>query len=208
LESERIRIARDLHDDLGVGLTEIGLLGDLAGTNVTLPEASRGKLQEITDKARSLATSLDEIVWAINPANDGSQSLTEYFFEYAQKLLSRAGIRCRLRVGPSMMAVVLNAEIRHGLFHPFKEALNNIIRHAKATEVQITLSVVDGNLSICVMDNGRGLMPPDSGESHDGLLGMRERLRDLGGRCEINSDPGGGTTVTFVIPIQPGKNHD
>lgn len=72
LELERNRIARDLHDDLGVGLTEIGLLGDLAATSSELPQTGRERLQEITGRARTLAASLDEIVWAINPANDTS----------------------------------------------------------------------------------------------------------------------------------------
>ena len=100
LELERNRIARDLHDDLGVGLTEIGLLGDLAGTSSELPQSGRERLQEITGRARTLAASLDEIVWAINPANDTSQSLVDYFFPgIAQKLSPGcAGIRCRLEV--------------------------------------------------------------------------------------------------------------
>ena len=79
LELERNRIARDLHDDLGVGLTEIGLLGDLADSSSELPQTSRKRLREITGRARTLAASLDEIVWAINPANDTSQSLVDYF---------------------------------------------------------------------------------------------------------------------------------
>jgi signal transduction histidine kinase/ligand-binding sensor domain-containing protein len=203
LELERTRIARDLHDDLGVGLTEIGLLGDLAGANTLVPETSREKLQEITDRARTLAASLDEIVWAINPTNDTSQSLMEYFFEYAQKLLSRAGIRCRLEVIEPMTTGNLNAEERHEVFHAFKEALNNVIRHSGATEVQVSLAVVSGELLIRVADNGCGFVVPCGEGSLDGLVGMRERLYRLGGRCEINGTSGSGTTVTFIIPMQP-----
>lgn len=202
LELERNRIARDLHDDLGVGLTEIGLLGDLAGTGDGLPAASRQRLQGITERARSLAASLDEIVWAINPANDTSRSLMEYFFEYAQKLLERAGIRCRLEVIEPMSAGNLTTERRHQIFHAFKEALNNIIRHSNATEVQITLSEADGNLSVRVKDNGRGFETPGGEGSRNGLAGMRERLRRLGGRCEIVSAAGTGTAVTFIFPIK------
>ena len=117
LELERTRIARDLHDDLGVGLTEIGLLGDLAGTNASLPEASKERLHEITGRARSLAASLDEIVWAINPANDTSQSLVDYFFQYAQHLLESASIRCRLEVVEPLPTGNLSAEHRHEIFH-------------------------------------------------------------------------------------------
>ena len=202
LEVERTRIARDLHDDLGVGLTEIGLLGDLVGTDNELPPIGRDRVQEMTGRARSLVASLDEIVWAINPANDTSQSLMEYFFEYAQKLLGRAGIRCRLELIEPMPAGNLKAEARHEVFHAFKEALNNVLRHSKATEVRVKLSAVDGGLMICVVDNGRGFAGPNGDGSLDGLVGMRDRLRRLGGSCEINGDSGGGTTVTFIVPMQ------
>jgi len=205
LEVERTRIARDLHDDLGVGLTEIGLLGDLVGANNELPQTGRERLQEITGRARSLAASLDEIVWAINPSNDTSQSLMEYFFEYAQKLLSRADIRCRLEVIEPMPAGNLKAEDRHEVFHAFKEALNNVIRHSCATEVRVKMAAEKGNLLICVMDNGRGFVGQGGEGSLDGLVGMRERLLRLGGRCEINGTSGGGTTVAFIIPVEPMK---
>ncbi|MEY2466562.1 MAG: hypothetical protein QOD03_1083, partial [Verrucomicrobiota bacterium] len=203
LELERNRIARDLHDDLGIGLTEIGLLGDLVSASDGLQQAGRERLQEITDRARMLVASLDEIVWAINPTNDTSQSLMEYFFEYAQKLLGRAGIRCRLEVIEPMPNGKLNMEERHEVFHAFKEALNNVIRHAGATEVQVSLSAEKGELFVCVADNGCGFVTPGGEGSRDGLVGMRERLLRLGGRCEINGSSGSGTTVTFIIPMQP-----
>jgi ligand-binding sensor domain-containing protein/signal transduction histidine kinase len=203
LEVERNRIARDLHDDLGVGLTEIGLLGDLAGTNGQLPPASRERLEEIVGRARTLAASLDEIVWAINPANDTSQSLVDYFFPYAQKLLGQAGIRCRLQVVEPLPAGNLNAEERHEFFHAFKEALNNIIRHSHARTVEVTFSAAKGRLMVCIADDGCGLKEAAGRAAHHGLTGMRERLQHLGGSCEIIGGTGGGTTVTFVIPVQP-----
>jgi signal transduction histidine kinase/ligand-binding sensor domain-containing protein len=203
LELERNRIARDLHDDLGVGLTEIGLLGDLAGAIGELPPTSRERLQEITGRARTLAATLDEIVWAINPANDTSQSLVDYFFPYAQKLLGRAGIRCRLEVIEPLPVGNLNAEERHEFFHAYKEALNNIIRHSGATQSQVTISAAEGNLLIRVADDGCGLEDAAGKGAHHGLAGMRERLLRLGGRCEITGSVGNGTTVTFIIPVQP-----
>jgi signal transduction histidine kinase/ligand-binding sensor domain-containing protein len=203
LELERTRIARDLHDDLGVGLTEIGLLGDLAGTNNEMPPTSRERLTEITGRARTLAASLDEIVWAINPANDTSQSLVDYFFPYAQKLLGRAGIRCRLEVAGTLPAGNLNAEERHEFFHAFKEALNNVIRHSGARQAQITFSATENHLMVRIADDGCGIKETAGSGAHHGLTGMRERLQRLGGRCEISGSDGGGTTVTFIVPVQP-----
>jgi len=201
LEIERTRIARDLHDDLGVGLTEIGLLGDLAGINTGLPQPSREGLQEITGRARSLVASLDEIVWALNPANDTSQSLVDYFLPYAQKLLDRAGIEVLLDVVEPLPVGNLNAKDRHEVFHAYKEALNNIMRHSGATRVEICLVSSSGNLMIRVADNGRGFGGADGKGLHHGLVGMRERLIRLGGKCEVESSPEKGTTVTFTIPV-------
>ena len=97
----------------------------------------------------------------------------------------------------------LNAEGRHEFFHAYKEALNNIIRHSGATQVQVTMSAREGNLSICIADDGCGLEDMTGKGAHHGLAGMRERLLRLGGRCEITGSAGGGTTVTFIIPVQP-----
>jgi len=203
LELERTRIARNLHDELGVGLTEIGLLGDVAAAASGLPQTGRESLQEITGRARSLVSSLDEIVWAINPANDSSQSLVDYFFPYAQKLLGHAGIRCRLQVTEPLPFGKVNSEKRHELFYAFKEALNNVIRHSGATEVQVGLAAAEDNLLVRVTDNGRGRGAASGTPSHHGLAGMSERLRRLGGRCDVTDASGGGMTVTFIVPVQP-----
>jgi signal transduction histidine kinase/ligand-binding sensor domain-containing protein len=205
VERERSRIARDLHDDLGVGLTEIGLLGDLAGAPSATLETSRGYLHEITGRARDLVALLDEIVWAINPANDTSQSLSDYFFKYAQTLLHRASIRCRLDIKEPFPNYSLNAEERHQLFLAFKEALNNVIRHAGASEVRISLQAANDSLMIRVEDNGHGVDASTVAGSRDGLAGMQERLQRLGGRCEISAAAAGGTTVTLVIPVHKPK---
>ena len=207
LDRERARIARDLHDDLGIGLTEIGLLGDLASAPSASGngEASRGYVHEIVGRARELVVLLDEIVWAINPANDTSQSLSDYFLKYGQTLLHRASIRCRLEVSEPFPNCGLNAEERHQLFLAFKEALNNVIRHSGATEVQIGLGINANELTIKVQDNGHGLNGTASEGSSDGLKGMQERLRQLSGRCEINGNANGGTCVRLVIPVRLPK---
>jgi signal transduction histidine kinase/ligand-binding sensor domain-containing protein len=199
LERERARISRDLHDEMGVGLTEIGLLGDL----VALPDSGKtGELAaEISQRARGLVGSLDEIVWAINPANDNSLSLGDYFSRYAQNLLQCAGIRCRLDVENDSLDAPIDAEGRHNLFLAFKEALNNVINHANASQVRIRIAEDGAVLTVRVEDDGRGFSNPSGEGSPDGLRGMRERLAAIGGSCEILSTPGEGTSVTFILPV-------
>ena len=202
LERERTRISRDLHDELGVGLTEIGLLGDLAAAPKIEPESTNELAGEISTRARSLVTALDEIVWAVNPANDNSLSLSDYLSRYGQTLLQRAGLRCQIDVTAVSRDIGINAELRHQLFFAFKEALNNVITHADAKEVRIGIFMKQGQLEIYVADDGHGLGSSEIKGSQDGLRGLRERLAEIGGTCEIQSVPGRGTTVTFKLPLE------
>ncbi|MEX1113797.1 MAG: two-component regulator propeller domain-containing protein [Akkermansiaceae bacterium] len=200
LERDRARVAQDLHDDLGAGLAEIGLLGSLAMRPATAPDATRGHLHQITAKCRDLVTSLDEIVWAVNPKHDTATSLSSYLCDYAQQFLKPAMIDCRLDVAKNIPAVQLDSNQRHSIFLAFKESLTNVVRHSQAGAVVIRISVGDGELNVAVEDNGNGLVNP-AAETADGLINMSERLKNLGGRCVITSGPSGGTSVHFLLPI-------
>lgn len=200
-EKERVRIAQDLHDDLGAGLTEIGLLGDLAGSRAGhQPETA----SLISQRARELAGALDEIVWAVNPRHDNSQALTAYFCRFAQDFLRPAGIACRFDVADPLPEGGFTTEMRHQLFLAFKEALNNIVHHAKASEVSLRIVSDEGRLVINVSDNGCGFTSAVPAGSPDGLQGMRDRLARLGGECTVHSTAGKGVSVTFSLPINGG----
>ncbi|MGH7954125.1 MAG: sensor histidine kinase, partial [Limisphaerales bacterium] len=91
--------------------------------------------------------------------------------------------------------------IRHGVFLAFKEALNNIVRHAEASEVELKITADGNELAIAIRDNGRGMAPDGTAPASDGLTGMRERLQRFGGICRVTSAPGEGTTVEFRLPL-------
>jgi signal transduction histidine kinase len=202
MEQERTRVAQDLHDELGAGLTEVGLLGSLAKNPSVSSNEREHYLNQLTEAARSLVTGLDEIVWAVNPQYDSVASLASYYSLFAQRFLNLAGIACRLEIAEQFPEHPLDSKLRHGIFLAFKEALNNVVRHSEATQVGLAISVVDDQLRIAVSDNGRGLesVPRDPG--NDGIAGMRDRIAKLGGHCEINSRPGRGTTVEFRLPLR------
>lgn len=201
LERERGRLARDLHDDLGGGLTEISLLGALAADG-SVPAAKRATyLNQLTDKARQLVAALDEIVWTANPRYDSVPSLAGYCSLHAQRLLGLANVRCHLDVPEDLPNHPLDSRQRHGLFLAFKEALNNAVRHARASEVRVRIEVADGQLVLAVSDNGRGFDPTAPAGEGDGLVNLRARLLDLGGQCRIQSAPGEGTTVELRLGL-------
>ena len=207
VEQERMRVAKDLHDELGAGLTTVGLLGALVKNPVTPPDKRAGYVDQITDSAHSLVTALDEIVWAVNPQNVIRSSLywpiiSAYF---AQPFLNAAGIACRPEIEDSFSEHPLDPRIRHGVFLAFKEALNNVVRHSGATEVTVKILTADNQLIITITDNGHGIAKAgnQAGPGQDGMVGMRDRLSHFGGSCLITTQEGRGTTVEFRIPVPP-----
>jgi signal transduction histidine kinase/ligand-binding sensor domain-containing protein len=205
IERERARIAQDIHDDLGSSLTRIILLSQSARGDLDSPELAASDLDRIYDTARNLTRSLDEIVWAVNPRHDTLDSLATYLGKFAQDFLGAGNIRCRLDVPVSLPAWPLAAELRHNVFLAFKEALNNAVKHAQATEVRVSLALETSAFTLKVEDNGRGFSPestpkPDT-NTEDGLQNMRRRMSEIGGSCEVYSRPNQGTRISFHVPV-------
>jgi signal transduction histidine kinase/ligand-binding sensor domain-containing protein len=213
IERERARIARDIHDDLGTSLTRIAMLSQPARDELDQPQHAAAMLSRIYSTAREVTRSLDEIVWAIDPRHDTLDSLVNYMGKFAQDLLSAANIRCRLELPVDLPAWPLTAEMRHHLFLAFKEALNNALKHAGATEVHVSLHLRPDAFVLAVRDDGCGFdqtRPNSSGSgriaSGHGLRNLQTRIARIGGHCEITTESGRGTIVSFVIGIPDRKN--
>jgi signal transduction histidine kinase len=208
IAQERTRVAQDLHDELGAGLTTVGMLGELVKNPATPAEKKTVYLEQITHSAHSLVTALDEIVWAVNPQHDSIASSANYYAYFAQPFLNAAGMACRLEIPESFSEQQMDPRLRHGVFLAFKEALNNVVRHSGATEVTIKILTVDNQLIIAITDNGHGIDAArnQSGPSQNGMAGMRDRLTQFGGNCLITSQAGQGTTVEFHIPLLPSHS--
>ncbi len=201
IEQERARVAHDLHDDLGAGLTEVNMLSSLVKSQATSPEEKQRYLEDLTQTARRMVTSLDEIVWAVNPRNDTIASLASYFGSYAQRLLDLAGIACGLAIAEDLPEHPLDPKFRQEVFFAFKEALTNEVRHSRATQVWIRIFARKNVLVVEAADNGCGFEAGAKRTSGDGLANMKERLQSLGGDCEVVSDANQGTTVRFSAPL-------
>ncbi len=201
LDAERQRIARDIHDDLGSGLTEIILLSDTLDEAIQPTPADQKMVGEISARARSLTRAMDEVVWAINPRNDTLEGFLTYLGKFTQDYLARAEVRCRWNVPAEVPELPLSAEMRHSLYLACKEALHNVVKHAGASEVSVRLDLAEGGLTLAIEDDGRGFAancPPTRG---NGLANMRQRLKELQGLCRVESTPARGTRVVFSLPI-------
>jgi signal transduction histidine kinase len=203
LERERRRIAQDLHDDLGGDLTKLMLLGDRMEQEVQTVEQFKAQSSEMSSNLRQLVRDMDQVVWTVNPENDFVADFAGYLSSFAPDFLGQTGIRCRLDVMSGFPDAALPAQKRHSLFLAAKEALHNVLKHSGASEVWVRIHCTDGELVVVIEDNGRGFDPLTTPPSTaDGLGNMRERLKALGGTCEVSSAVGKGTTISLRMPVR------
>lgn len=201
IEHERARIARDLHDQLGANLTQVTLLGEMAEADRDLPGEVEQHAQQICATARETTRSLDEIVWAVNPSNDTLASLANYVCKYAQDYFALAGVSYRAELPTQLPPTPILPEVRHNVFLAFKEAVNNVVKHAHATEAHVKLQLEPEQFILSVTDNGRGLGDVSEKQLRNGLKNMRRRLADVRGKFEIAAGATGGTVVTLIVPL-------
>jgi signal transduction histidine kinase/ligand-binding sensor domain-containing protein len=203
LENERRRIARDMHDELGASLTTLALMSEQMRRHPSLDAAATAKADRISATAAEVAHTLDQIVWTVNPGNDTLERLIGYLSHYATEFLSPTPIRLTQELPQLSADHRINSDVRHQLFLTFKEALNNAVKHAAATEIKLRIWLQHDVLHIAIEDNGKGFTVKDAEGKGEGLVTLRERLLPLGGRCHVESEPGKGTRVTLTLPLDP-----
>lgn len=206
LQIERVRIARDIHDDLGAQLTQLLLLSEVARRESSEGSVPHGQFTQICDRARELAHAMDEVVWAVNARRDTIRDFTSYVCKYARMFLSATSIRCRLDVEPEIPATTFDLPVRRNLFLAVKEALNNTAKHSQADELFLRIYRRDHKLSVAVEDNGRGFDPAQTGGERNGMSNMAQRMAEIGGMFEVASQPGVGCLVVFTVPL-PAERH-
>ncbi len=205
LERERARIARDIHDDLGAGLTQLTLLGELVLREPQGSEEARGRLDKLCGKARALLGTMDEIIWAVNPRLDTVHDFAAFLCEHTQEFLSSTSIRCRLDVPDDLPPIPLDLPARRNLLLAVKEALRNVATHSGADELSLSIRLEDRCLGVTVQDNGRGFNPLEARPDRNGLRNLAERLADIGGSYRVITSPGKGCRVSFVLPLDGVK---
>jgi signal transduction histidine kinase len=206
-EFERSRIARDLHDELGSGLTEVTMLAAaFPGANFSTDKLHQ-RLQLVGERAHEMVDALDEIVWAVDPGKDNLPALARYFVSYVEEYLKESNIACMVRLPMMFPSIPVSAEVRHQLFLAVREAVTNAVRHAQPGQIGFAIELDDSRqLKISITDNGCGF-DPATVVTGNGLANLRSRLDSLGGHCEIIPKPGVGTTVTLTV-VFPETNQN
>jgi len=213
MERERMRIAKDMHDDIGSKLTKISFMSERAKGELPVNDPVAHRLESIARTSRDLLKSLDEIVWAVNPHNDTLEHLAAYLGHYATEYLQDTAVECELHIPQNLPNHPLSAEARHNLFLAFEESLNNALKHGRATRIRVDMQARRHEFEISVEDNGcgfasEGVVSLNLGTTMvggkrvgNGLRNLQQRLADVGGLCQIRSRMGQGTTVTLTVPL-------
>ncbi len=211
LQKERDRIAAEMHDDMGSGLSMIRLLSERASAQTT-DKDQKGRVDKIAEQAKELVENMSTIIWAMNSRNDTAEGLVAFLRRYAFEYSEMNNLICRFPLPGDVPGWTIRGEVRRSVFLAFKEALLNVVKHAEAESVEINAVFKDGRLKITLRDNGKGFQSVSATSSEltpsafagMGLLNMQQRMTSLGGSFHITSSSDEGTTVVLETPIQAG----
>ncbi|MEW5800292.1 MAG: two-component regulator propeller domain-containing protein, partial [Bacteroidota bacterium] len=198
LERERARISKDMHDEVGANLTKIAILSELAARNA---DDTPKHLRKITETSREVIDSMSQIIWAINPKNDKLENMAAYLREFISETFEMTAIRASISFSDELPMQSLSAEFRRNIFLTVKEAVNNIVKYSKATEIHAQLHVETGRLLFSISDNGIGFDVSNTSRFGNGLHNMKKRIEDIGGSFVIESAAGKGTIISISVQL-------
>lgn len=207
VERERLRLARDLHDEVGSGLGRVILFAGEAERVKSDAAKLAAAHARIQGAAQDLVQHAREIVWAVSPQHDALASVIERLGDYADETLRAAGIACALELPrpETIPAVTLGSEARHSLFLALKEAVHNCVKYSEAKTAELKLAIVGNDFVVTLRDHGRGFAAGERRGSGHGTRNIVARAEALGGSAEIVSAVGQGTSVTIRVPLPAGK---
>jgi len=171
-----------------------------------LSSSARSEFDRISQMARDTVSALYETVWAVNPENDNLDALGNYLCQMVHQLCAQAKLSCRLHVPELPRDVQVASQLRHNVILAVKEAINNIIKHASASEVAFQVTFDRHVLTISIYDNGSGFDTANR-MMGNGLGNMKLRLEAIGGRCNIESSAGRGTTILMHVTARQADSH-
>jgi signal transduction histidine kinase/streptogramin lyase len=198
LSAIRRRIARDLHDDIGSGLSSIRFFSDVVKYQVgqTHPEAAP-LLERMSESATALGDNMRDIVWAISGKDDHLEHLAARIYSFGLRICEARGIAFHAHFPEPLPDRRLRPDQLRNIYLIVKEAINNGVKYADATEITVELSIAHHRMAWTVRDNGKGF-DPQSAEAGNGLGNMRQRAEELGAQLEITSAPGQGAAVSLI----------
>ncbi|MFZ7114836.1 MAG: triple tyrosine motif-containing protein [Bacteroidota bacterium] len=201
LNSERARISADMHDDLGSDLSKIGLLAYVVKTKYSHNQNIDESLEKIYDSVNATRKKADEIIWALNPQMDTSGDLLAFLTDYCLNFFDGSNIAISINKVGVKNEIPIRSRIRRDVFLITKEICNNVLKHSKASRMNIVMKIDNGVLILEFKDDGIGFTIEDDHKNGNGLINIRKRIKGVNGDFEITSFKGNGVTYLLTIPI-------
>lgn len=201
----RDRLARDLHDDIGSTLGSISYFSELGKQQLQEAdiEAARGVMERMGARSREMIGRMSDIVWSVDPKNDGGGSLIERMQLFAGEALAAKDIALDFKADAIVATLKLDMVQRRELFLVLKESVTNAVKHAACTNVHVDLRIDHGHIVLDVQDNGNGMARSHADRLNgNGLASMHKRAAAIGGRLDITEAEGGGTRVRLTAPLR------
>lgn len=198
---ERERMSKDIHDDLGSGLSTIAILSELARQRNLHDEFAEKQLNKISELARELVANFSELIWSHNPVNDSLQKLLWYIRERLSGMFEGTVTLFTIILPDQISDSPIQAEWRRNVFLATKEALHNVLKHARAHHVELKVISNDKRITITICDDGVGFDVLEKMNTGNGLANMKKRIRACGGELIIETNQGKGCLLTFTVPL-------
>jgi signal transduction histidine kinase len=198
IEKERSRIASDMHDDLGAGLSTIRFLSEKVRRN-PVTDVTKNEIEKIAGISVELVENMNEIIWAMNEENDTLEDLLFYTRSYAKEYCEENQLQCVVDFPEQIPPVFVSGELRRNVFLTVKESLHNIVKYARATQVDFSIRVND-ELTVVIKDNGAGFSTHEHNTGGNGLRNMRRRIESIGGQFAVLN--GQGVTIKMQVPLE------
>ncbi len=199
LEKERTRIATDMHDDLGAGLSTIRFLSEKVKRN-SFSDATKADAEKIVNNSNELLQKMNELIWAMNEKNDTLEDLLFYTRSYAADYCEANNLQVHISMPTNIPDLIVNGEFRRNVFLCVKESLHNIIKHAAANNVAIQFET-NTHLNISIADDGKGF-PEQGKHTGNGLRNMKMRMEMLGGKFEVRDKNGVSVVMKLPLPVK------
>ncbi|KAA3653084.1 MAG: hypothetical protein DWP98_00335 [Bacteroidetes bacterium] len=210
-ETERLRIAKDIHDDLGSGLSKINFLSAIILNDKELSYKSTENIQTIVDSSSKIIESMRDLIWILNPENTTMLGLISRIREYASDYLEDYPAELNFNLTQNIIDFPISKESYRDVFMTVKEALNNIIKHSNARLIEIKIEISQGIFILMIKDNGKGIANLGLVNSiiieGNGLKNMTERIESIGGKFKIESNSTIGTIILIEILIDQLKQN-
>lgn len=198
-EAERIRMAKDIHDDLGSGLSKINFLSEIISQKSKGHSEISNSIESIKETTKSMIGNMRDLIWALNPENATLANLVTRMREYTTDFIDDYAIDIAYSIPENIPQITVANEIHRGLFLVVKETINNITKHSKATKIDFKIAISELDFTLTIEDNGIGFQ--NRASSGNGLRNMQSRIERIGGLLSINSDMDVGTSVKITLQM-------